>query len=136
MLECLIIGDSIAHGISNIRKECNQLAEIGLSSVEWNRKYGKSMILTEMDYKTVIISLGVNDSNIERLERELRQIRGKLKQKDVVWIIPSEKRQEQRNIVTMIAAVYNDRMVEIPSYSQDGIHPNIRGYDDIVKRTR
>ena len=136
MLECLIIGDSIAHGIANIRKECNSLAEIGLNSVEWHRKYGKSMILTEMDYKTVIISLGVNDSDISRLEKELRQIRGKIKQKDVVWIIPSEKRQEQRNIVTMIAAVYNDRMVEIPSYSQDGIHPNIRGYDDIVKRTR
>lgn len=136
MLECLILGDSIGRGIANMRKECNHLTEIGINSAEWNRKYGKSMILTDMDYKTTIISLGSNDSNLDRLERELRQIRSNIKNKDVIWIIPSEKRQEQRHIVTLVASVYNDRMVEIPAFSQDGIHPSVRGYDDIVKRTR
>ena len=136
MLECLIIGDSIGRGIANIRKECNHLTEFNINSAEWNRKYGKSLILTEMDYKTTIISLGSSDSDVQRLERELRQIRGSIKNKDVIWIIPSEKRQEQRHVVTLIAAVYNDRMIEIPSFGQDGIHPNVRGYDDIVKRTR
>ena len=136
MLECLILGDSIGRGIANIRKECSHLTEIGINSVEWNRKYGNSMIMTELGAKTVIISLGINDSNPERLEKELRQLRGKIRNTDVVWILPSEKRQEQRNTVVMIAAVYNDRMIEIPYYGQDGIHPSIRGYDDIVKRTR
>jgi lysophospholipase L1-like esterase len=136
MLECLILGDSIAHGIANIRKECNRLAEIGINSVEFNRKYGKSMLITEMDPKTVIISLGSNDSTTDRFEREIRQLRSTIKTKDVIWIIPSEKKQEQRHIVTLVAAIYNDRMVEIPAYSWDGIHPSVRGYDEIVKRTR
>jgi lysophospholipase L1-like esterase len=136
MLECLILGDSIARGIANIRKDCSSLTEIGINSVEYNRKYGKNMIISELGANTVIISLGSNDSSADRLEREIRQLRATIKSQDVIWIIPSEKRSEQRNVVTMVAAVYNDRMIEIPSYSLDGIHPSVRGYDDIARRTR
>jgi lysophospholipase L1-like esterase len=136
MLECLILGDSIARGIANIRKECNHLTEIGISGVEYNRKYGSNMLITELGSDTVIISLGSNDVTTDRFERELRNLRASVKSKDVIWILPSERKQEQRHIVTLVAGIYNDRMIEIPSYSADGIHPNIRGYDDIVKRTR
>ena len=136
MLDCLILGDSIGRGIANIRKECNHLTEIGINSAEYNRKYGKSMMITELDAKTVIISLGSNDSTTDRFEREIRNLRATIKSKDVVWIIPSEKKQDQRHIVTLVAAIYNDRMVEIQYLGQDGIHPSVRGYDDIVKRSR
>lgn len=136
MFECLILGDSIARGIANIRKECNHLTEIGINSAEWNRKYGQSMLITEIGAKTTVISLGSNDTNLDKLERELRQIRGRVKERDVIWILPSERKLEQRHIVSLVAASNNDRMLEIPSYSADGIHPNVRGYDELVKRTR
>ena len=136
MLECLILGDSIARGIANIRKECNQLTEIGINSAQYNRKFGKSMIITELGTNTVIISLGSNDSDGIKTLLEAETLRNSIMSKDVIWILPSERKQAQREAIVSIAMRRNDRLLEIPSYSQDGIHPSVRGYDDLVKRTR
>jgi lysophospholipase L1-like esterase len=136
MIDCMILGDSIAHGISNLRKDCFSLAEIGINSAEYNRKYGQSLMISETHTNITIISLGSNDSNNMLTEKELRRLRSSIKSSDVVWIVPGERKQEQRNAVVNVASSYNDRMIEIPYYGPDGIHPTVRGYDELVKRTR
>ena len=56
-MSCLILGDSIAKGISDIRKDCTAYVQSGINSRDWNRKF----INKPMDGKIVVISLGSND---------------------------------------------------------------------------
>ena len=39
MLECLILGDSIAVGTANYRKECASYSVGGYNTWQWNRKF-------------------------------------------------------------------------------------------------
>ena len=59
MLECLIIGDSIAVGTAQARPECVSYARGGWNSQQWNRDYLAKA--SKSPAKTVIISLGAND---------------------------------------------------------------------------
>jgi hypothetical protein len=60
MLECLIVGDSIAVGVSQIRTECQAIVKSGINSSDWNKKHLHKLKPT----KTLIISLGANDLGI------------------------------------------------------------------------
>jgi len=57
VLDCLILGDSIAKGISDIRKECVAYVQSGINSQNWNDKFVKQI----RPARTTIISLGSND---------------------------------------------------------------------------
>jgi len=57
MLDCLIIGDSIAVGTKQFRPECADYAQGGITSHGWNKKFGNK----DLTANTVIISLGTND---------------------------------------------------------------------------
>ena len=57
MLECLIVGDSIAVGVSQVRPECASIAKSGINSRDWvTHNLGKLE-----PAKTLIISLGANE---------------------------------------------------------------------------
>jgi len=57
MLECLILGDSIAVGVAQFRPECVAYAKGGINSRQWVNSY----ITKNRSANTVIISLGSND---------------------------------------------------------------------------
>ena len=38
MIECLIVGDSIAVGVSQVRHECMSIAKSGINSSDWNKQ--------------------------------------------------------------------------------------------------
>ena len=135
-MDCLIIGDSIARGIHNQMPECIHVTEIGINSAEYVRKHGASMYITEINNRMVVISLGNNDSADMQTERELRKIRQRVRSQDVIWIMPSEKKPEAREAVLRVAMDRQDRILQIPSFSQDGIHPNVAGYQNLVKSLR
>lgn len=135
-MDCLVIGDSIARGIYNNMHKCIHVTEIGINSTEYNRKHGNSMFITELSNRMVIISLGSNDSSDMQTERELRKLRQRIRSHDVIWIMPSEKKPEAREAVLRVAMDRQDRILQIPSFSQDGIHPNVAGYDRLVKSLR
>ncbi len=130
MLECLIIGDSIAVGTKMVApKYCVSYAHGGWNSQHWNNVY---LHTKQLDADTVIISLGSNDTRYLNTEKELNKLRKEITAKKVIWIIPVIKPVKQA-IVKKIASQYGDSTVTIRGLSKDGVHPTFTGYRQIVK---
>lgn len=131
MLECLILGDSIAVGTGLYRPKCKVLVQQGITSKGWNMSYLKSTL----DAKTVIISLGSNDHSNINTREELLTLRKKVHAEKVYWIMPAIKPNIQ-DIIKDIAKKNGDLIVEIPNLSYDGIHPTMSGYKKIAEITK
>jgi len=140
MLDCLIVGDSIAVGVANVRTECVSYSKGGINSHQWvNANVGKSPYMA----KTVIISLGSNDHKYVKTESELRTIRQLTKAERVYWILPAGNlKASEVNIkyiqflIKEIAKEYGDIVLPISKLQKDGIHPSWAGYKDIAEKTK
>ena len=132
MLECLIVGDSIAVGTATARPECVAYAKGGINSYQWVNKNIDKMPLTA---KTVIISLGSNDHKYVKTESELRAIRDLTKADRVYWILPAIKPDIQ-DIVRNVAAQYGDTVLPITRLQKDGVHPSWAGYKELGEKTK
>lgn len=130
MIECLILGDSIAVGVSQQRTECDVLAKKGINS----SNFVKAHITKNLSADTVVISLGSNDAGVNTL-LALTKLRRNIKAKRVYWILPA-KYTDARYTVEEIALRNGDTMIRIPDVSADGIHPTSRGYKRIGEITR
>jgi len=133
MLECLIIGDSIAYGLSNVMHECKANAKSGINSEDFVKRHDFNMKLP-----MTIISLGTNDTKqiktLEALEKLRSSITGQ-----VVWILPSKSiKPVQRKIVEELASKNGDKTIEIKvqELSQDKIHPAGYGYRSLARRIK
>lgn len=127
---CLILGDSIAKGISDIRKDCTAYVQSGINSRDWNRKF----INKPMDGKIVVISLGSNDLRGIDTREELELIRANVQSADrVLWILPAIH-ERVRDIISMIADNYGDDVLEMLELSSDGVHPTPKCYRAISKK--
>lgn len=131
MLECLIVGDSIAKGIGQIRTECVTYAQSGINSRDWNDAYVKKI----RPARTTIISLGSNDFKNLNTEIELVALRSFVNSDQVFWIVPAIK-PEKQEIVRKIARHYGDTFVAIPELSADRVHPTYRGYRQLGELTK
>ena len=129
MIECLILGDSIAVGTKMVMPTCTSYAKNGWNSWQWNRDYLKNDLCAE----NVIISLGSNDHSGVHTYVELEKMRTKVKGKRVYWILPAINPSVQE-IVKKVAAEYGDIVLPITSLQVDKIHPSMIGYKDIAKR--
>lgn len=138
MLECLIVGDSIAVGTKQFAPQCELQGKGGINSWQFNRMYKGSFYAD-----TVIISLGTNDHKGINTFDELFEMRQRVGAKNVFWILPAgnlkasnvsiEKIQE---IVLELAEYYGDTVLPIKHLQADKIHPSWSGYKDIVERTK
>ena len=131
MLDCLILGDSIAQGISTVRKECVAYVQSGINSRNWNNRF----IVKELSANTVIISLGTNDPETMNTFKELLTLRELVAGKKVFWIMPPIKPSVQ-DIVRIIARNYKDTILEIPELSKDKVHPTGQGYKELAEMTK
>jgi lysophospholipase L1-like esterase len=132
MLECLIVGDSIAVGTATARPECVAYAKGGINSYQWvNTNIGKMPLVA----KTVIISLGSNDHKYVKTESELRSIRELTKADRVYWILPAIKPDIQE-IVKKVAAENGDTVLPITRLQKDGVHPSWAGYKQLGEQTK
>ena len=131
MLDCLIVGDSIAVGTAQIRTECVSYAKSGINSRDWNKKYADR----DLAGKTVIISLGSNDTSHIRTIWEVTQLRERVQAQKVFWILPANK-ADVREFVERVAKDFGDTVLPIRSLSTDGVHPTGRGYRELAKSTR
>jgi len=132
MLECLVLGDSIAVGTLKARTECVGYVKGGLNSYQWLNKFvGESPYIAN----TVIISLGSNDHKHIKTETELQTIRQLTKADRVYWILPANK-NNIADIVYKVANQYHDHVVRIPEVSKDGVHPTGKGYKMIAEQTK
>lgn len=137
MLECLIVGDSIAVGTAMARPECVSFAKSGWNSWQWNKDY--LLKASEKSAKTIIISLGANDHKGIKTEQELRQMRSIIKGDRVFWIDPGQDRKPiPHDAIMRIAKEYGDIVLPRPKnhMSADGVHPTGRGYKVIAEETR
>lgn len=136
MLECLILGDSLAVGVGQVRTECVTHAKSGINSYDYvNRIILNTNNTTQA--KTVIISLGSNDTkNIDTFE-ELDTMRQLVKADRVYWLLPAIK-EDKRKAVWAVANKYRDAVVETRNHelSPDKVHPTYKGYTSIAKQTR
>ena len=131
MLECLILGDSIAVGTHQVRTECVAYAKGGINSWQWNKTHGSK----DLAAKTVIISLGSNDHRGVKTRYELERIRDRITADRVYWILPAIKPDIQE-IVEDVANQHRDWIIRIPQVSKDGIHPTGKGYRKIGEITK
>lgn len=140
MLECLIIGDSIAVGTANARPECVVYAKGGINSYQWvNQNIGK----LPLQAKTVIISLGSNDHKYVKTVKELRTIRELTKADRVYWILPHGNHpksnvsiEDIQAMVRIVAEENNDIVLPITRVQKDGVHPSWAGYKELGEKTK
>ena len=131
VIECLILGDSIAVGTQQFRPECAVYARGGWNSRQWNRDY----LHHDLTAKTVIISLGSNDHENVRTLWELQQLRSKVQADRVFWILPAIKSDVQ-NMVRLVARDHQDTVLTIPRLQKDGVHPSWAGYKQLAEQTK
>ena len=132
MIDCLIVGDSIAVGTHQFKPECAVYAKGGINSKQW---VDKNINNTPLIAKTVIISLGTNDHKYIKTESELQTVRQLTKADRVYWILPAIKPDIQE-IVKRVAAQYGDVVLPITRLQPDGIHPSWAGYKEIAKEAQ
>ena len=137
MLDCMIIGDSIAVGTAQARPECVSYAKSGWNSWAWNKDY--LLQASAQPAKTIIISLGANDHKGIKTEQELRKMREAVKGNRVFWISPGkERRPIAQDAIERIAQEYGDTVISRPlnHMSADGVHPTGRGYKILGEQTK
>ena len=143
MLECLLLGDSIALGAQQFKPECVAYAQNGINSRQWNKKFLQSDQGNNLNAKTVIISLGSNDHLGIRTIYELQEIRKKVKADHVFWILPAGNNptsgvdiEWMQSFIKVVAGEYGDTVIPIKHLQKDGIHPSREGYKEIVSVTK
>jgi lysophospholipase L1-like esterase len=131
MLECLILGDSIAVGTHQFRQECVLVGKGGINSWQFNKNYAKKI----EPANTVIISLGSNDHDGVNSFKELLAMRQRIEGKRVFWIMPAIKPHIQ-DMVQIIAKNYGDTVLPITKLQTDKVHPSWAGYNEIASNTK
>jgi lysophospholipase L1-like esterase len=137
MIDCLIVGDSIAVGTAMARKECVSYSKGGWNSWQLNKDYLSKV--AGQPARTLIISLGANDHRGVKTEFELRKMRESVKADRVFWIDPGQERKPiAHDAIVRIAKEYGDTVLPRPRdhMSGDGVHPTGRGYKILGDQTR
>jgi hypothetical protein len=111
VLDCAVVGDSIADMVAPYFHECSINAHIGDTSIK--------IVGRMRDADLVVLSAGSNDYDNPSLERNLRMIRKKSLHK-VIWILPINPRAA--SIVERVALDYKDSVVRF-SPGHDNVHP-------------
>jgi hypothetical protein len=124
MLECLVLGDSIAVGVGQNLPQCEVIAKVGLSS---------SQVLASVKAVSkdlVVVSVGSNDPRNPELLRNVRALRAKLDAKYVIWLLPYDR--SAAGAIEQVAGSYRDYILDLRNYStNDGVHP--KNYKDVAK---
>ena len=131
MIDCLIMGDSIAVGTQRYMNECQIIGRKGINSQQYNREH-----TINFKAKSVIISLGSNDHQGIKTKQELEKLRNRVDPNSkVFWIVPAIN-PEIQDIIKLIAEQNHDTIVNIKKTEPDGVHPTWTGYRDIRQQIK
>jgi lysophospholipase L1-like esterase len=131
MLDCLIVGDSIAVGTHQFKTECRAVAKGGINSWQWNKQNSNQ----SLGAKVVVISLGSNDHPGVRTLWELQELRRRVYADRVYWIMPAIKPDIQQ-MIKLIADDYGDTILPIARLQADKVHPSWAGYKDLADQIK
>jgi lysophospholipase L1-like esterase len=129
MIECAILGDSIAQGIKQHRPECVLQAQQGISSHDYNKRWPQIV-----QANATIISLGSNDGDHIRTLWELMQLRARITSQQVYWILPANNTAIQ-DMIRILARDYGDQVLGFEP-RRDKTHPTQMGYRQLAKDTK
>ena len=134
MLECIILGDSIAKGISMAYPECKSYSVVGASSSYWHKTFKG----VNLKAATVIVSLGANDKGLSMQDQleQILSVRDRIKSKNIIWINPPCNdlfcNKYANYTVQTISTIFGDTLLETVKLSKDGIHPTPEGYKELA----
>jgi len=128
MIDCLLVGDSIALGAHRFKPECAVIAKNGINSQQWNKQNSNQ----SLGAKVVIISLGSNDHAGIRTLWELQELRRRVYADRVYWIMPAIKPNIQQ-MVKLVSDDYGDTILPITGLQPDKVHPSSAGYKEMIK---
>ena len=139
MIDCLILGDSIAVGTAMYKPECVSISKGGINSQQYNKKVAGM----ELYSGSVLISLGSNDHKWVKTKQELQKLRKNIKATNVYWVLPEGNLpaggvniEDIRRIVLEVSEEHGDVVLPIMSLSKDGIHPTGVGYKDLAAQIK
>lgn len=136
MIDCIVLGDSIAVGTHMQRHECVSYAKGGINTWQWNKNYADKSLTS----RNVIISLGTNDHKGVNTFRKLMKMRQRVDAARVFWIMPpcNDKfcKQDINEVVEIIARNYGDTIIGTNRVQTDGIHPSTVGYKELAEKTK
>lgn len=130
MIECILLGDSIAVGLRP-HLPCTLQAQVGRNS------HHQSVIIRPIEARKVIISLGSNDvgdpTMMKSQLRHLRLIRRNIDADKVIWILPYHNQGHEN--IRRVAAENGDGLLDLINFrTSDGVHP--RSYKDVSNDLR
>lgn len=130
MLDCIVLGDSIAAGIGQARPDCQTMAISGISSDHYVQIFPGTP-----QAHTAIISLGVNDSDGVATADNLARLRGRVVADTVYWLV-SGTNEHIRDAVRATAGRFGDKLIDVtPLAGADHIHPDRTGYARLAAET-
>lgn len=123
MIDCAIIGDSIALGVANLNRSCQSQAVSGITSREHIHRFSQPIHASR-----VLISLGSNDDPGQSSEAWLRQVRARVVTGRVAWLL-SPNNERANSAARRIASERGDMIIEVrPWVGPDRVHPTPAGY--------
>lgn len=135
MIDCLILGDSIAVGTHQYKNECVAYATGGINSHQWNKQYLNNR-QNDFGAEVVVISLGTNDHPGVKTISELEKMRNRIKAQRVYWILPPCNavfcKPHINQWVLAIAQSHGDFVIKTDKLQPDKIHPNWAGYKELA----
>lgn len=130
MLDCIILGDSIAVGLSQARPDCAVAAFSGITSARYVQTFAGVAHV-----RTAIISLGVNDGDAVATAENLGRLR-RLVAADVVYWLLTGGNPRARDAVREVAGRFGDRLIDAaPLAGADHVHPDRGGYARLATET-
>jgi len=143
MLDCLIIGDSIAVGVKEFKPKCVAFAQGGINSWQWNQKYIVGDRGALPGSEVAIISLGSNDHKGVKTREEITKARAAVQAKRVYWILPYSNLPASgvdikhiQAVVQEVAASHGDIVLPITKISPDKLHPSRDGYKELAEQAK
>jgi lysophospholipase L1-like esterase len=131
LLDCIVLGDSIALGLGLARPDCVVVAVTGITSERYVQTF-----LAARQARTAIISLGVNDGAGVATADNLQRLRGSVTADTVYWLLAGSN-PHNRDAVHAVADRYGDRLIDVaPLAGPDHIHPDRTGYATLARETR
>lgn len=123
MMDCMILGDSIAQGVAATRPQCAQITQRGITTPEFSR-----VLIQQVHARHVLISVGSNDWGVGDMHRHLTQIRSRIQSGEVTWLLSANNAQAAQQ-VQQVARTHGDRVIQVSLVvGSDGVHPSPAGY--------
>ena len=108
---CLILGADTARRVAEHKPQCDLVA--------MDHRGSKRILETTPSryYDHVILSVGENDSLNPKLGQNMFAIRRKVNGRVVTWLVPYQRRAEQRAFET--ATHFHDRVIYLRKFKED-----------------